>query len=517
MKAYKWKIGFIMLIVMACMSFLLPSRVSAFDAVKIGDESEVTVYGWIRNNFGFFTEDLSYVQDQDSLATDRTWLRLYGDFKFSDKLSAFTALQLVYEPPYDIEKGSVSKPDGKEYSEYDNINDVLREAYIDWRPSENHSFRIGRQIVIWGESLTTRVGDVIHPEDTRFTFAFANLEDTRIPLWMVKGLHYFDALNGSIEWVISPNINQKEYLVNRSAEFAQPDETGVIQPGQRFGLYPEDRLPAGPPLIRSFAEPFPGAGFMVPFEIPHVEDEYPQDTLDDMRYGFRTSTFLGGYEFGLIYWHTQSYDPVIRYGALHAPPFPGPPPTRDYTLIHPDIDIIGFYGNKDIPVGLLRSEMIYIPDKPYNTLDLTDADAIVERDYIKYMIAWDLNGLFYFPWHKSAPFDVTLEHVGEWVKDADNLQYAIYDTEVETWTPSFNGRISTNFFYNKLATEMIFSYAPKDKSGLFMPVVKYTPSWQNKALSFELRYIRIFGESNYSGLGMLQEKDMVVLTSQFNF
>ena len=107
--------------------------------------------------------------------------------------------------------------------------------------------------------------------------------------------------------------------------------------------------------------------------------------------------------------------------------------------------------------------------------------------------------------------------MGEWVKDADNVQYAIYDTEVEKWTPSFNGRISTNFFYNKLSTEMIFSYAPKDKSGLFMPVAKYTPSWQNKALSFELRYIRVFGESNYSGLGMLQEKDMVVLTSQFNF
>lgn len=518
MRDYNLKLGYLMLIAMGLLVFLSPSRVTALDAVNYDNGVQLSVYGWFRSNLGYFTENHSYVESGNKLATARTWFRGYTDLKLSDKLSFFSAIQFVYEPEYDIEKGSVSKPDGKEYSEYDNINDVLREAYIDWRPSDKNSFRIGRQIVIWGESVTTRVGDVIQPEDTRFTFAFANLEDTRIPLWMIKGLHYIDALNGSFEWVVSPNISEKEYLVNRSAAFAQPDETGVIQPGQRFGIYPEDRLPAGPPLIRSFAEPFPGAGFMVPFEIPHVEEEYPQNNLDDLRYGFRTSTFLGGYEFGVMYYHTQNYDPVIRYGTLHESPMPGIiPPTRDYVMIHPNINIFGFYGNKDIPVGLLRAEMIYIPDKPYNTLDLSDADAVVGRDYVKYMIAWDLNGLFYFPWHKSAPIDVTLEHVGEWVKNADNVQYAIYNTQVETWTPSFNGRISTNFFYDKLSTELIFSYAPKDSSGLFMPVVKYTPSWKNKALSFELRYINIFGESHYKGLGILKEKDMFVLTTQFNF
>jgi hypothetical protein len=521
MKKFSWKMGYVMLIVLGFLAFLSPSRTWALDDVNLSDDTQLSVYGWVRNNLGVFTDDQSYVQNGNDLATARTWLRVYGDLKFSDKLSFFTGIQFVYEPEYDIENGSISDQydSGKVYSEYDRITDVLREIYLDWRPSDKHSIRLGRQIVIWGESLTTRVGDVIHPEDQRFTFAFANMEDTRIPLWMIKGLHYFDAINGSIEWIISPNIiNEKEYLVNRSGEFPQADQNGVIQPGQRFGLYPEDRTAAGNPVIRSFAPPFPGAPFMVPFEIPHVYDEYPRNTSDDLRYGFKTSTFLGGYEFGMMYYHTQSYDPVIKYGELHASPMPGIiPPTRDYIIVHPEIDIFGFYGNKDIAMGLLRTEMIYIPDKPYNTFDRTDADAVIERDYAKYMIAWDLNGLFYFPWHKSAPFDVTIEHVGEWTNDPENVQYAIYNTEVEKWTPSFNGRLSTNFFYNKLSTELIISYAPKDESGLIMPVIKYTPSWKNKALSFELRYINIFGESNYSGLGILQQKDMLVLTSQFNF
>lgn len=513
MKGYKWKTGFVMLFVMAFIAFLPPSMAVAFD-----DGVELEVYGWLRNNFGYFTDDHSYVQSGNKLATDRTWLRLYGDLKFSDKLSFFTAIQVAYEPEYDIEKGSVSEPDGKEYSEYDSINDVLREVYIDWRPSSNHSIRAGRQIVIWGESLTTEVGDVIHPNNSRYAFAFANKEDSRIPLWMIKGLHYIDAISGSIEWIISPNlIDDKDHLVNRGAEFAQSDGEGGLNPGQRFGLHPEDRAAAGNPVIRSFAPPFPGAPFMVPFEIPHVYDEYPKNTMDDLRYGFRTNTFLDGYEFGFLYWHTQSYDPVIKYGDLHVPPFPGPPPTRDYILTYSEIDIFGFYANKDMPVGLMRSEMIYIPDKAYGTFDPTDADAVVERDYVKYMIAWDINGFFYFPWHKSAPIDLTLEHVGEWVNDADDLQYVLYYTPVKRYTASFNGRISTNFFYNKFSTEVIFSYTPETKSGLLMPAVKYMPSWKDKALSFELKYIRIFGEDNYSGLGMLQQKDMVVLTSQFNF
>ncbi|MFC1494311.1 DUF1302 family protein [Thermodesulfobacteriota bacterium] len=516
MKGYKWKTGFAVLFTMAFISFLPPSMAVAFD-----DGVEFKAYGWLRNNYGIFTEDINYAQDQDDLATNRTWLRLYGDLKFSDKLSFFTAIQFAYEPEYDIEKGSVSKTGGKEYSEYDSVSDVIREAYIDWRPSDNHSIRAGRQIVIWGESLTTEVGDVIHPNNGRYAFAFANKEDSRIPLWMIKGLHYIDAISGSIEWIISPNlIDDKDHLVNRGGEFAQSDGHGGLNPGQRFGLHPEDRAAAGNPVIRSFGPPFPGAPFVVPFEIPHVYDEYPENTMDDLRYGFRTNTFLEGYEFGFLYWHTQSYAPVIKVGPHY--PFPIIPPeniegTQDYILTYSEIDIFGIYANKDVPVGLMRAEMIYIPDKAYGTFDPTDADAVVERDYAKYMIAWDINGFFYFPWHKSAPFDITLEHVGEWVNDEDNLQYVIYNTPVEKWTPSFNGRISTNFFYNKLATEVIFSYAPKDKSGLLMPAVTYTPSWKDKALSFQLKYIRIFGESNYSGLGMLQEKDMVLFTTQYNF
>ncbi|MBW2370630.1 MAG: hypothetical protein JRH15_22390 [Deltaproteobacteria bacterium] len=528
------------LVLAGFMILLIPAQSIAFDEITWGDDQSATFYGFFRNNLGMFLEDHSYVQDDDKLATVRTWLRVYADIRFSESLSLFAAGQLIYEPEYDSEKGSPSRENGEEYSEYDEIDDVLRELYIDWRPSSSHGIRIGRQIVIWGESLTDRVGDVIHPDDRRYTFAFANLEDTRIPSWMIKGIHDVPKIQTSIEWLVNPNMTSKEeYRVNRDGAPAVPLAGSA---GQRFGPHTEDRwLPpitaTNPILGPPFSNPgvviwppmssdwiflpagvmFPGspAGY-VPTALPHLTTEYPDE--GDIRFGARTNTFLGGFEFGFSFFHTQNYDPVIRKGGFSGAVDPFLHlPFRDYTFIYPDIDIIGAYMNKDLPVGVLRTEMIYIPNKPYNTFDPADSDAIVERDYVKYMVGWDINGFFYFDWHKSAPFDVTFEHVGEWVPDNDNLKYILYATEMRKFVPRFNCRVSTNWLYNKVATEIIVSYGPMDQDGLIMPAIKYMPAWGNENVSFELKYVGIFGDSNYEGLGILKEKDLIVLTTQISF
>ena len=161
--------------------------------------------------------------------------------------------------------------------------------------------------------------------------------------------------------------------------------------------------------------------------------------MDDARFGFRTSTFLGGYEFGISYFHTQIYNPVVMRSTETFPsgiPDPTAPQTiRNYYLIHPDVDYFGAYFNKDVKLGLIRAEAIYSPNMSYNTFDTTDFDSVVERDYIKYMLAWDLTGALYFDWHKSAPIDITIEHIGEYVPDNENIQNAVYATELEKYKP----------------------------------------------------------------------------------
>lgn len=512
----------------------------ALDPIYFGEDQELSVYGWLRNNTGYFMNEQPYAQNDDKLATFRTWARAYTDWTMSDRLKATAVIQFAYEPDYDVEEGNeTAETEDCYYCEYDDLDDVLREAYVEYSPNKKNSFKIGRQIAIWGESLTTRVGDVIHPEDRRWTMAFANLEDTRIPQWMLRAFHDIDSIASSVEWIVSPNLVGEEYRANYQADFAL---TSTNTPGQRFGMHPEDRfLPpdsvgnpvlfphapgvAAPPFSRTWTQlpPYvPGMGGMwVPHDIPHVVEEYP-DEWEDTRFGFKTSTYAGGYQFGLLYWHTQEYEPLVEPGELTGTMIPTGPdqftPEREYKLVHPTYDIIGFYGNKQLPwPGVVRAEAIYSPNKPFNTFDLSEADAITEKDYVKFMLAYDLNNFLYFDWHKTAPFDLSVEYIGEWVPDSDDVQYIIYATEMPTYQSTINARLSTNWFYNRLATDIVASYNPWGNSGLFMPTVKYMPGWMNSAWSFELKYINVFGDNDYEGLGILREKDMVVLTTQFNF
>jgi hypothetical protein len=285
-----------------CVSFLtllVPPFANGLESIKVGENSEFTTYGWFRNNLGMFFEKQPFQENGNQLATARTWLRAYGDLKLGDNVRFWTAIQFVHEPWYAVDEGTSSSRvpiqrgeptfhDGKEYSEYDNINDVVREAYVEWKPNKQNSIKFGRQIAIWGEALTSRVGDVIHPDDLRFSLTFANLEDTRIPLWMVRGVHNIDSLLSSFEWIVSPNFSQGNFLVNRL-----PSLSAGGAPGQRFAIGPEMR--ARPPRSIGVANFVIAAPVSYDFPvIPSLRNDYPGDSLEDMRGGFRTNTTLGG-------------------------------------------------------------------------------------------------------------------------------------------------------------------------------------------------------------------------------
>ena len=60
----------------------------------------------------------------------------------------------------------------------------LRDAWWENKTGPLTTF-IGNQIVVWGQSLAFRVGDVINPANTCWAFGFANLEQSRDAQWMI--------------------------------------------------------------------------------------------------------------------------------------------------------------------------------------------------------------------------------------------------------------------------------------------------------------------------------------------
>ncbi len=184
---------------------LIPCQVQAMN-MSYGDWE---LDGFLRNNTGVWTENWDYAPNNDPLATCRNWFRLNLNGEISPSLKLKAEVLAVYEPEYSRERGG-----GIAANTYNSFD--FREMRLDWRPAMGHNFRIGKQIVNWGESLSARVGDIINPVDGRFDLGFTNLEDTRMPIWMVRGLHQISAIGTSLDWIFSPYMEPDRYRPSRT-------------------------------------------------------------------------------------------------------------------------------------------------------------------------------------------------------------------------------------------------------------------------------------------------------------
>jgi hypothetical protein len=130
------------------------------------------------------------------------------------------------------------------------------------------------------------------------------------------------------------------------------------------------------------------------------------------------------------------------------------------------------------------------------------------------MAAYDVT--FYMQWNKSAPLNLTFEHVGEYYPDKDHILYfGLMSERQYSYVPtlSMSARMS---FINRWDVMQIVSYLPKDTSGLTISQVTYKPIWMNNA--WQLRYsISGYFRMSIRKAGALEQKDQVVFTTQYNF
>ena len=96
--------------------------------------------------------------------------------------------RFMYEAVYDVGPEALRQVEDQDK---DNINS-FKQAYDLWEcygdiAKGPVSFRIGRQNVSWGETDIFRLLDVINPLDNTFGGIFEDLDDRRIPMWMLRG------------------------------------------------------------------------------------------------------------------------------------------------------------------------------------------------------------------------------------------------------------------------------------------------------------------------------------------
>src|SRR4029077_15413788 len=211
-------------------------------AAETGWLSRFHLTGYLSEQFGFWqnpTALRSFTPSRNNLAVARTTLQFDENFQLDENNSFFMREWFTYDPPYSwnsannriysrtnscksISPGAKCFPLVKDgglsvgphsYGHF--TNDALnqydvRDAWWQnkWGPLTTF---VGNQIVVWGQSLSFRVGDIVNPNDRAWPFGFPNLEQSRKPQWMVHpilNLPDFGPLSSNfLELVWSPGWN----------------------------------------------------------------------------------------------------------------------------------------------------------------------------------------------------------------------------------------------------------------------------------------------------------------------
>ena len=162
-------------------------------AAEAGWLSGLHISGYGSQTFGMWqnpTALRAFTKSRNNLATSRTLLQVDENYRLNDSNTFFMREWFVYEPPYSYNSANNSQYADAAHASFGHFmngfynNYQVRDAWWENKTGPLTTF-VGNQIVVWGQSLAFRVGDVVNPADTCWAFGFANLEQSRNAQWMV--------------------------------------------------------------------------------------------------------------------------------------------------------------------------------------------------------------------------------------------------------------------------------------------------------------------------------------------
>ncbi|MBM4388251.1 MAG: hypothetical protein FJ088_10965, partial [Deltaproteobacteria bacterium] len=450
-----------------------------------GEEEKIfQINGYIQNQTGIFFSTEKDKFDADELPTDhgdkfgklsmfRNTLFIEADWKPFPEVSIHGIFRGVRSLKLDADKDAqVPEPGYKKDADkridwvYDNFyNETdLRELYVDIEASKYLSFRVGKQQVTWGDTGQYRLLDVINPIDSTWHFsALESFEDQRIPLWIFKALLDIPFLDGNLEFVWVPMLDDPKDLVT----------IPLTLPGA-WGL-PLVPLQEDPNVKQS--------------SINQKIFMYPDNDIENSRLGARWKGVVGNLTYTFAYFYTHVISPPIpyfmiqRYGAgdegydvyLNFPRQHVAGLSLDYTLGYPFATI-------------LRFEAAYEPDRTYpvwskrNALTNPNPEILPNKDAKFYFYKEEKQVLSYAVSLMRPTFIrflnpeqsimVVLQFMHSWILDFDPEEHILeipgYDS-TESTEHSFRliGSVFTNYFHGLLTPRLVGIWIPDGGGAIF--------------------------------------------------
>lgn len=400
----------------------------------------------------------------------------------------------------------------------------LWEAYVDFARGP-WFVRIGRQNLAWGETDLFRLLDGINPLDNTFGGPFEDLDDRRIPLWMLRGT--FDI--GSV------------------GPFSSMALEGFWVPGNW-----DARVAPFAPIGTPYSAPLPEVFF------PALRINTPAKEMASSRWGVRLQGMAGAY----LNWSVGHYKSYLDQPALRSVvdqskltqvgdntlltsldalilegSFPSVQVTGASMSFFESITNIVFRGE----VAWFWNEPVFIPEESLSTfwgptiplppalldlaaeilgVDVRDLGLdglplnpqngeIPKRDILRFMIGFDKQ-LWIRSLNKKSMFFLSMQYFGQWVPDYDDrmAQPAPISPDLlrfpglKEYENSITAIVNTNYMTGNLVPQLAVAYDPRG-AWLVQPQVNFIRG----PFRFMVQYSAIAG--NFTNFGLFRDRDQI--------
>ncbi len=498
---------------------------------------------WVNSNNVRGLQNLNHAvganvsRSENSLAVERNLVQLDLNYSLNENNHFFLRWWGVYEPPYDYESFNHL---GEMYQQY-----TVRDAW--WKHKSGPlTLFIGRQIVTWGESLAFRVGDVVNPQDLEWNFGFANLEQSRLPLFMVHPIvnipGYGPLTSNYVEGIWVPPFQPiytngpQDYpgVSDFNGQMNMGGSVSLFAPltGGRFSTYYGPQIFPGLLQVLGSACPISSRGCAPDW--PQMVNPSPALTVDNFALpdnnlgaseaGLRLHTVAYNTEMTALYWHGHQYLP--NWYLTGSPVNPNNP--QNFQVRYPQLNDLGVTANRPIYLPgpalsnlplVLRTEGVWQDRTPFQSQDPRNLSAIQYSSTLNTLVALDLDSYF-APW---------LSATGALTANLEWNNYTILSpskTMVYTFTPeqwrhneeNLLFALSDSWYWGAVTPTLVGIYNPDATTFLFFPNVVFVPPWSSK-YSVMLEYIGILSNdvlSSYAG-GVFKGRSMFLMTFQYNF
>ena len=445
-------------------------------------------------------------------------LYLLSPFKALDiRMKYHVVGRFLYEGIYDYGPDAfqeVREMDKENIDTFKQSND-LWECYIDL--SRGPVFlRAGKQNLAWGETDMFRLLDYINPVDNTYGGVFEDLDDRRIPLWMLRSSYNLGTVG--------------------------PVSMATLEAFWVPGFWDVHVSPLSP-LGTPYTAPQP----ILPME---QRPMYPGKKMSNSRWGVRVSGLLGdNLNVSLVHFRTYLDMPVVRLGVTPGLPFLLSPSDAWQELIFDDVQITGasmnyFEQHTGIvfrgEVGMFWDEPVMIPDinlklsdtslplppalvdwlseemgidlrsLGFDSLPLNPTGGSVpKKDILRFMVGMD-KFLWIRPLNPRTTFMLSLQYFGQWVPDYDErmkMPLSIYPNPmdfvgVRETEHTFTGMINTNYLNGKVTPTVAMAY---DVRGALL--VAPSLAFIREPFRFTIQYNGVFG--NLVNFGAFRDRDQV--------